>query len=117
MKKKVGRPSLYKPEYCAQLIEHMRQLHSFESFAANVGTHRDTLYQWCKEYPEFSDARKAGRAVLQKGMENICKGVFTGKIKGNAAVLIFYMKNTTGWRDEPVEEAEGIDGISFDYED
>jgi transposase len=117
MAKRPGQPTKYRPEYCEQLIEHMRQLHSFESFAANIGTHRDTLYAWCKEHPEFSDAKKQGRAVMLKGMENVGKGLFTGKIKGNVSAWIFYMKNTTGWRDEPVEEAEGIDGISFDYED
>jgi transposase len=113
----MGRPTKYKPEYCEMLVEHMKQLHSFESFAAKIGTHRDTLYAWCKEHPAFSDARKAGRAVLQMGMENVGKGLFTGKIKGNVAAWIFYMKNTTGWRDDPVEETEAIDGISFDYED
>lgn len=114
----MARPTKYKPEYCEQLVDHMKQLHSFESFAANIGTHRDTLYEWCKQYPEFSDARKQGRAVLQKGMENMFKGMFTGKIKGNAAALIFYMKNTTGWRDEPVSDAEEVvDGINFNYED
>ncbi len=114
----MGRPTKYKPEYCEQLIAHMQQLHSFESFAANIGTHKETLYEWCKRHPEFSEARKAGRASLLKGMENIGKGLFTGKIKGNVAAWIFYMKNTTGWRDDPnMSDEDTIDGISFDHGD
>lgn len=114
MKRGKGRPTDYKPEYCAMLIEHMRNLHSFESFGADIGVHRDTLYEWCKKHKDFSDARKRGRTVLLKGMENIGKGLFTGKIKGNVVAWLFYMKNTTPWRDDPSGEGDdAITGIEF----
>jgi hypothetical protein len=112
-KAKVGRPTDYKPEYCEQLIEHMKQLHSFESFAADVNTTRATLYNWCKDYPEFLDARKRGREHGQKGLENIGKGLFTGKIKGNVAAWIFFMKNMTNWRDDTPAEIDEIEGLEF----
>lgn len=118
VKRKAGQPTKYKPEYCEMLIAHMRNLHSFESFGADIGVHKETLYEWCKVHKQFSEARKAGRGVLLKGMENVGKGLFTGKIKGNVAAWIFYMKNTTGWRDDPIDEStESIEGITFDHGD
>jgi len=56
--KKVGRPSLFKHEYCQQLIDHMAQGYSYTTFAAKTGTHLDTLYDWEKLYPEFLEAKK-----------------------------------------------------------
>jgi hypothetical protein len=95
------------------LIEHMRNLHSFESFSADIGVHKETLYEWCKVHKEFSEARKKGRMTLLKGMENVGKGLFTGKIKGNVAAWIFYMKNTTEWRDDPSMSDDAIEGVEF----
>ena len=113
MAKKLGRPSDYKTEYCQMLVDHMRNLHSFESFAADIGVNRDTLYEWCKVHPDFSDAKKRGRSYLLKGLENVGKGLMTGKIKGNVAAWIFYMKNTTSWRDDHPPDDEDIEGIEF----
>lgn len=59
--KKVGRPSSFRTEYCSALVEHMAKGFSFESFAATIGVHRDTLYAWAEEHEEFSDAKKKGQ--------------------------------------------------------
>lgn len=108
-KAKTGRPSKYKTEYCTQLIEHMRGLNTFETFAADIGVNRDTLYQWCKEHEEFSDAKKTGTLFMRKNLENVGKGLMTGKIKGNVAAWIFYSKNTIGWGDDPYVEQDDND--------
>lgn len=54
-----GRPTKYKPEFCAMLIEHMKK-YSFESFAGldEVDVHKETLYEWANAHPEFSEAKK-----------------------------------------------------------
>ena len=113
----LGAPSLYRVEYCEQLVNYMRGINSFESFADVIGVNRDTLYEWCKVHPAFSDARKRARDGLQRSTENILKGLATGRIKGNVAAMIFFMKNTTHWRDDPVQETDLIDGVNFNYED
>jgi hypothetical protein len=110
---KVGRPTDYDPKFCDMLLEHMRNLHSFESFAAEANVCRATLYDWCKAHPEFLDARKKGRDIAQKGLENVGKGLMTGKIKGNVAAWIFYMKNMTNWRDDPNTEIDAIEDLNF----
>lgn len=60
-----GRPTKYKPEYCELLIEHMAGGHSFESFAGrpDVRVNIDTLYEWAKVHPQFSEAKSIGYAA------------------------------------------------------
>lgn len=98
---KTGRPTLYREEYCEQVIEHMAQGYSFESFAAVIGTHRDTLYEWCDKHEEFSDARKNAQMVSQYFWEKIGVAGMLGKLPGfNTGVWVFNMKNRFNWTDK-----------------
>ncbi len=105
-----GRPTLYREEFCDELIEHMTQGLSFESFAGRIGTCRSILYDWVRDYPEFSDAKKKGTDA----------GLLCWELKGlNAlndktfrdSVYIFTMKARFKWADQlvlkdEVEESE-----------
>lgn len=102
-----GRPSLYKPEYCELLVEHMAQGFSFESFAAIVDTHRDTLYEWCKVHESFSDAKKRGRdksLIWWEKVGMIGMGIPSKngpQLKNfSSAMWIFTMKNRHGYSDK-----------------
>ena len=53
----------YKEEYCQQLIDHMSQGKSFQSFGAKVRAGRTTLYDWTNKFPEFKEAREIGQAA------------------------------------------------------
>lgn len=104
---KLGRPSSYKPEYCEQLREHMAGGLSFDSFAALCGSHIDTLYEWAKKHPTFSDAKKHGQALSLRFWEQTGLDGITGKIQYfNASAWIFAMKNRFKWRNEPEPEIE-----------
>lgn len=98
-----GRPTLYKPEYCEKLIEHMAEGLSYEAFAGAVRVSVDTLYQWEKDQPDFSEAKKIGVGVSRifwekMGIAGVHAEVF------NASVWIFNMKNRFRWRDVQPEE-------------
>ena len=117
-----GRPSKYKPEYCSQIIaffdiplsERVLKSHTtgkneyekdeyidkpnpvpfFSKFARVIGVHVDTLNEWCKVYPEFSEAY------------NTCKDIQKEFLIGNGlsglyppASFIFTAKNITDMRD------------------
>lgn len=41
-----------------------------EQIAKNIGINRDTLYRWKKAYPDFSDALKKGKEVIDRQVEN-----------------------------------------------
>lgn len=103
-----GRPTKYKQEYCQQLIDHMAQGLSFESFAGVIGVHDETLRNWSTKYPEFFAARKIGYAKNQVFWEKLGLAGAAGKVDGfNSAAWIFNMKNRFRWRDRQEIEHGG----------
>lgn len=111
-----GRPTVFKNEYCQQLIDHMATGLSFEAFAGAISVTKDTLYDWCEKFPDFSYAKQTGtqksRMFWEKlGVDHIINSTETireGKDQIstskslNAAVWIFNMKNRfrDEWRDK-----------------
>lgn len=123
----MGRPSLYKPEYCEKLIKHMRKGLSFESFAGVVDVNIDTLYEWEKVHANFSEAKKIAFAKCRlfwekKGHQGLYPKMIPGE-KGvtllpmNSSVWIFNMKNRFGWKDRPEEKQVTVKGFKFVEED
>jgi hypothetical protein len=87
-----GRPTMYKPEYCQPLIEHMAEGFSFESFAGYVSTSSDTLNTWVHKHAEFAAAKKLGRELNRKWWEAVSrKNAMLNS--GNAAGIRFNMIN------------------------
>lgn len=114
----MGAPTKYKPEYCEMLKNHMAQGLSYECFAALVETHRDTLYEWEKVHPNFSDAKRLGKERMLLLFEKMGVQAMAGKIKGfNASTYIFTMKNKCGWTDKQEVTAQGSIGITIDNDD
>lgn len=109
-----GRPTDYKPEYCEMLIEHMAKPFSYETFGAIVNVSKQTLYDWEKKHKDFLDAKRLGRMKQQLALEKMLKGQSMGSIKnGNASSLIFYIKNLTNFRDDPVIEEDSYEEMEF----
>lgn len=109
-----GRPTKYEPRFCGMLVDHMRKGGSFESFGAVVMAATSTLYEWEQKHKDFAEAKKLGRAHLQKTLEGLGLSMITGKIKGgSAAVWVFYMKNMTGWRDDPAVPLDAPEELEF----
>lgn len=61
----MSRPTKYDEKYCEMLIEHMAEGYSFESFGGIIEVNEDTLYEWVKVHPKFSDSKSIG---TQKSM-------------------------------------------------
>lgn len=103
-KKALGRPTLYKVEYCDALIEHMKAGLSFEAFGAVAHVGRRTLFDWLAAFPDFQAAKEIGEShsliVWEKEGQAIVKH---GGGPGSAAVWIFNMRNRFSWRDDPKE--------------
>ena len=119
---KEGRPTLYKSEYCQQIIDYFsinpyrqeklevkykdgrieekyteiaNDLPLFSRFAVEIGVHRETLLNWSKEFPEFFDAYKKAKE-LQRAI------LITNGLRNNyqSTFAIFTAKNLTDMRDE-----------------
>lgn len=103
-------PSKYLPEYCDQLIEHMRKGYSFEAFAADLSVGRSTLYEWEKAHPEFKQAKEIGHEKCLKHWETIAlDGVWNHPEQAsvNTGIFVFNMKNRFGWRDVSKVDIDG----------
>ena len=55
-KRPVGRPSLYKPEYCEEVIALGKIGKSVEQIASRLGFSLRTMYEWRDVHEEFSHA-------------------------------------------------------------
>ena len=118
-----GRPTIYKPEFCELLIDHMVKGYSYESFAGLIGVSKQTIYDWEKANSEFLDAKKIGVEKSRlfwetQGIEGIyTTEVFTQDENGststkkalNSSVWIFNMKNRfkDEWKDKQETELSG----------
>jgi DNA-packaging protein gp3 len=129
-KKQVKDKSLYKPEYAEQLIEYFSEapyrevmktvvtklgdaievptteatdFKSLAAFANKLGVHRDTLHEWSKVHPDFSDAYKRAKQYQEEFLSvNGNKGLI------NPAFSIFTAKNVLQWRDKQPDEVDQV---------
>jgi len=96
----VGRPTSYRPEFCDCVIQFMSEGRSLDGCAALMGVHPDSLYQWQKIHPEFSDAVRRGRAAATAFWEGRLLDVAKGG-SGNANVIQWALRNrsraASGW--------------------
>lgn len=113
-----GQPTKYRQEYCQMLIEHMKEGFTFESFAAVINVNRDTLYAWCKDNQDFSDAKSQGRDQQLFCDEKTLKDLVKGKLTGSASAHIFKMKNCHRWVDRTeVESTNTNKNVELSYEE
>jgi len=114
---KVGRPSLYDPKLHPKLGYWLAQAGlTDEQIAEELSVHVDTLYQWRKVHPEFSEALKGGKAAPDDEVE----GALLRRAKGfkyiegskekvalpDTTACIFWLKNRrpVDWRDKRQHE-------------
>jgi hypothetical protein len=117
-----GRPTKYKEEYCQEIVEYFdidptvevdvvhtykngdtvekselraNNLRFLSGFARKIGVCHDTLLEWTKKHPEFSEAYKIAKS-LQKEHLITCglQGLF------QSTAFIFTAKNITDMRDQ-----------------
>ena len=110
---KVGRPSPYDPKLHPKLgfwLAHAGLTN--EQMAEEIGIHVDTLYEWRKAHPEFSESLKGGKATPDDEVE----AALLRRAKGfkylegskekvalpDTTACIFWLKNRrpTDWRDK-----------------
>lgn len=97
-----GRPTKYKPEYAEQAHKLCLLGHTNEELAKFFEVDTDTIYQWRKDFPEFSEAVLRGREVA------------------DAEVAKSFHKRAVGYRfDEITYEKviKEVDGVSEEDDD
>jgi hypothetical protein len=66
-----GRPSTYDPAFCDRVIDWGKQGKSKAWMAAELGVHRDTVNEWERVHPEFSDAITRALLYSQQWWEDM----------------------------------------------
>lgn len=92
-----GRPTKYIPEVIYPLIDEylescgkeQTELPTVEGLALKLGINPDTVYEWDKKYPEFSEYLKKISAKQKNQLIN--DGMYGGK-EVNASMAIFLLK-------------------------
>jgi len=97
------KPTKYKKKYCEELIEHMKQGFSYETFGGKVGVGKTTMYDWEHVHDEWKAAKAIAfshRALRIE--ERLLESAIDTK-DCNAA-LILVAKNVLSLRSEPVAQ-------------
>lgn len=61
-----------------------------EQIAKNLGINPDTLYQYQKKYPEFSETLKKGKEIVDYEVEN---ALLKNALEGNVTAQIYWLNN------------------------
>ena len=115
-----GAPTLYRPEYCQQLIDFMAQGYSFRSFACDIpGVSSDAMHVWATKHPDFAQAKAKAQDKYFKYWEDLGKRGVNGEVKNfNAVAWIFNMKNRFQWRNEVVVKDERrVESVTIELPD
>jgi hypothetical protein len=103
-----GNKTKYRDHYCEEIVEHMAQGLSKESFAGKIRVSRSTLYTWFEKYPEFAEAAGVGELASlywyeKLGNDNLIS--LSGLSSLNAGAYALMMTNKHGWRSRAKDEA------------
>lgn len=102
----MGRPTDYKPSYAEEILSLMASGLSLAASAAELGIHRQRVYEWEEKHPEFADTIKLARSKRQLFLERRLLSAEAGPIVTSS---IFALKNAAGedWRDKQEVETNG----------
>lgn len=100
-----GRPIEYDPEYHPiKVLEESKRPHSMAGLAVVLGIAKDTLYEWGKKYPIFSDSLKTYRTALEAALIDKGQEFLVNSKDKSSAVWAMMMKNMAGWKDKDDSE-------------
>lgn len=102
-----GRPTDYTKTLGDEILNLMAEGLSLAAAAAELGIHRQRVYEWVDRYPEFSDTVKLAQAKRQLFLE---RRLLNNELAGpQITSTIFALKNTNheDWRDKREVEHSG----------
>jgi len=104
-----GRPAKYRRGFHPrEFVKLSKKGKSITQIACEWDVVRDTLYEWGRKHPEFSDAMKKGREACEAWYTNLGVGAMTGqlplidgkKMVVNLGFFVWMTKNVIKWSDK-----------------
>jgi hypothetical protein len=107
----MARPTTYDPAYCDRVVEYGKQGKSVAWIAAELEVHKDTLYEWVKVHPEFSDAMTRARLESQRWWEDAGQtGMLTPGFGASVWSRSMAARFPDDWRESKGVELTGRNG-------
>lgn len=104
-----GRPTDFKPAYGEEILSLMQSGLSLAASAAELGIHRQRVYEWLDRHPEFADTIRLAQAKRQLFLERRLLSAEAGPV---VTSTIFALKNAgpDDWRDkQEIEQKTTVD--------
>lgn len=101
-----GRPTDFTPEMGEEILTLMASGLSLAAAAADLGIHRQRVYEWEERHPEFADTIRLARSKRQLFLE---RRLLAADASPVVTSTIFALKNAAGedWRDKQEVEHSG----------
>lgn len=107
----MARPTEYKQEYCAQVIEWGRLGKSLAWMAAELDVSRECLYEWQRVHNEFSDAMTRAKDHAQRWWEDAGQaGMLTPGFNASVWSRSMAARFPQDWRESKGVELTGKGG-------
>ena len=103
VKRPVGRPTKYKPEYCERIIELGKQGYSYAEIAADLEVDKASLYDWAAAHEDFSTALRAAKTYEQAWFEREARSNMKNR---DFNANLWYRSAASRFRDDYTERKE-----------
>lgn len=106
---KQGRPTDFKPAMGEEILQLMATGLSLAASAAELGVHRQRVYEWMERHPDFADTVKLAQVKRQLFLERRLLSAEAGPV---VTSTIFALKNAgpEDWRDKREVDHQSSDG-------
>ena len=110
-----GRPTDYREEYCERVIEYGKEGLLPVSMASRLCVTKETLHQWARVHPTFSDAFNEARIHCEAFHMEKAVETAHGNRPGNAPMTKFILSAAFGYREatESVNTMQNPDGTAI----
>lgn len=114
----IGRPPVYTTDVCARIVELGKLGYSQARMAADIGVSKQTITDWAKSHPEFSDALTLARTLSQAYWEERGHNGLENR-NFNTPLYLGSMKSMfrDDYMDRSVSEIVGKDGEAIEIKD
>ena len=117
-KRPVGRPTLYKPEYCEEVIALGKLGKSVEQIASKLGFSLRTMYLWRDEHEDFMHAMEEAKMHEQAWWETQADIYMIENKDGPKLNATIWSRSMAArfpkkYREQVKQEITGADGAPF----
>jgi transposase-like protein len=114
-KRPVGRPSLYKQEYCDRVVELGTIGKSIEQIAADIGVSTRVLFDWRDKHEEFLHALEYAKELEQTWWEDQAQAYMVENHQGPRLNASLWSRSMAArfpkkYRESVKQEITGADG-------